>query len=145
MFPTRLLTSEDECKWFWHQMIYFPGTINTVSTGYIIMLHTLQWLIVHAPAVHIDLLCACWYPWAVKGSSSWSSCRLLISLRLTSYLLLSPKLTDAPYSGSGARPPHLLPRWRLHSQGPHTFPSQGTRHYKTAKTTKPQKLQNRKN
>jgi hypothetical protein len=32
LFPTRLLTSEDECKWFWHQMIYFPGTINTVST-----------------------------------------------------------------------------------------------------------------
>ncbi len=31
LFPTRLLTSEDECKWFWHQMIYFPGTINTVS------------------------------------------------------------------------------------------------------------------
>jgi hypothetical protein len=32
LFPTRLLTSEDEYKWFWHQMIYFPGTINTVST-----------------------------------------------------------------------------------------------------------------
>ncbi len=32
LFPTRLLTSEDECKWFWHQMIYFPGTINIVST-----------------------------------------------------------------------------------------------------------------
>ncbi len=31
LFPTRLLTSEDECKWFWHQMIYFPGTINIVS------------------------------------------------------------------------------------------------------------------
>ncbi len=27
LFPTRLLTSEDEYKWFWHQMIYFPGTI----------------------------------------------------------------------------------------------------------------------
>ncbi len=32
LFLTRLLTSEDECKWFWHQMIYFPGTKNTVST-----------------------------------------------------------------------------------------------------------------
>jgi hypothetical protein len=32
VFPTRLLTSEDEYKWFWHQMIYFPGTINIVST-----------------------------------------------------------------------------------------------------------------
>jgi hypothetical protein len=29
--PDTLLTSEDECKWFWHQMIYFPGTINIVS------------------------------------------------------------------------------------------------------------------
>ncbi len=38
LFPTRLLTSEDECKWFWHQMIYFPGTINTMSTCYIIAL-----------------------------------------------------------------------------------------------------------
>jgi hypothetical protein len=25
-------TSEDECKWYWHQMIYFPETINTIST-----------------------------------------------------------------------------------------------------------------
>jgi hypothetical protein len=32
LFPTRLLTSEDEYKWFWHQMSYFPGTINIVST-----------------------------------------------------------------------------------------------------------------
>jgi hypothetical protein len=32
MFLTRLLTSEDEYKWFWHQIIYFPGTINIVST-----------------------------------------------------------------------------------------------------------------
>ncbi len=32
MFPTRLLTSEDEYRWYWHQMIYFPETINTVST-----------------------------------------------------------------------------------------------------------------
>ncbi len=32
LFPTRLLTSEDEYKWYWHQMIYFPETINTVST-----------------------------------------------------------------------------------------------------------------
>ncbi len=32
LFPTRLLTSEDEYRWHWHQMIYFPETINTVST-----------------------------------------------------------------------------------------------------------------
>jgi hypothetical protein len=32
LFPTRLLTSEDEYKWYWHQMIYFPETMNTIST-----------------------------------------------------------------------------------------------------------------
>jgi hypothetical protein len=32
LFPTRLLTSEDEYKWYWHQVIYFPETINTIST-----------------------------------------------------------------------------------------------------------------
>jgi hypothetical protein len=32
LFPTRFLTSEDEYKWYWHQIIYFPETINTVST-----------------------------------------------------------------------------------------------------------------
>jgi hypothetical protein len=37
-----------------------------------------------------------------------SFCRLLISLRLTSCLLLCPKLTDAPYPGPGTPPPFLL-------------------------------------
>ncbi len=32
VFPTRLLTSEDEYRWHWHQMIYFPETINTINT-----------------------------------------------------------------------------------------------------------------
>ncbi len=59
----------------------------------------------HLPAMHVNLLCACWYSWAVKGSSSLSFCRLSISLWFTSYLLLCPKLTDAPYSGYGAPPP----------------------------------------
>jgi hypothetical protein len=36
LFPTQLLTSEDEYKWYWHQMIYFPETINTISTLYTI-------------------------------------------------------------------------------------------------------------
>jgi hypothetical protein len=42
VFPTRLLTSEDEYKWNWHQMIYFPETINTVSTmNTMLSLHSL--------------------------------------------------------------------------------------------------------
>jgi hypothetical protein len=64
----------------------------------------------------------------VKGSSSLSFCRLPISLWFTSYLLLCPRLTDAPYSGYGASPPLPFPKWRLHSQGPHTLPFQGARH-----------------
>jgi hypothetical protein len=108
-------------------MIYFPGTINTVSTRIYYYVTYIAWLIVHFPAAHINLLCACWCFQAVKGSSSWSFSCLFISLRLTSYLLLSPKLTDAPHSDSGACPPHPLSRWCLHSRGPHNFPSQGTR------------------
>jgi hypothetical protein len=63
----------------------------------------------------------------VKGSFFLSSCRLSISLRFTSCRLLCPKLTDAPYSGPGACP-LPFPKWRLHSQGPHTLPSQGATH-----------------
>jgi hypothetical protein len=81
----------------------------------------------HLPAMHVNLLCACWYSWAVKGSSSSSFCRLSISLWFTSCLLLCPKLTDASHSGPGAHPPLPFPKWRLHSQGPHTLPFQGTR------------------
>ncbi len=80
MFPTRLLTSEDEYKWYWHQMIYFPETINTVSTT-----NTMSPL--HSPvspqAMHINLLCASWHLEAMKGSSL-TSCRLLILSRLSS-------------------------------------------------------------
>jgi hypothetical protein len=85
--------------------------------------------IARLPSMHTDLLCACWYFWAVKGSSSSSSCRLLISLKFTSCLLLSPKLTDAPYPDPGALPPLLFSRWRLHSQEPRILPSQGTRQF----------------
>jgi hypothetical protein len=30
--PDTAITSEDEYKWYWHQMIYFPETINRIST-----------------------------------------------------------------------------------------------------------------
>ncbi len=92
LFPTRLLTSEDEYKWYWHQMIYFPETINTVST----------WIYIHRQCIHFYLLaehnnslCACWHLKAVKGSSSSSSCRLLISPCITSYPFPCPGSTDA--------------------------------------------------
>ncbi len=95
-----------------------------------ILLHYIYYkgFIAHLPAMHVYLLCAWWYLWAVKGSSSLSFCRLPISPRFTSCHLLCPKLTDAPYSGPGSRPPLPFPKWRLHSQDPRTLPSQGTTH-----------------
>ncbi len=116
------------------QMVLTPNDLfswnNKYSKYTVILLRHIHYnvFISHFPAMHVDLLCACWYSWAVKGSSSLFLCRLLISLRFTSCLLLCPKLTDAPDPGPGAPPPLPPSKWRLHSQGPHTPPSQGTRH-----------------
>ncbi len=132
MFPTRLLTSEDEYKWFWHQMIYFPGTINIVSTRlYCHIIYINNGFTSHLQAMHVNLLCACWHSEAVKGSSSLSSRRLLISLCITSFLFLCPEPTDAPcpYYGDPAPP---FPRWRPHPQGPHTPPLSRVQHSKPA-------------
>ncbi len=130
----------------WMQMVLTPNDLfswnNKYSKYMVILLRYIHYnrFLAHLPAMHVDLLCACWYSWAVKGSSSLFFCRLLISLRFTSCLLLSPKLTDAPYFGPGTRPPFPLSRWRLHSQDPHTLPSQGTRQYR-AFHLNPQQLQ----
>ncbi len=115
LFPTRLLTSEDEYKWYWHQMIYFPETINTISTTNTMSpLHSL----VSSQAMHTNLLCACWHLEAMKGSSSLTSCCLLILSRLLSSLvwaqltLLVPTLgIRSPFPQDGA-PIH---RVRAHS------------------------------
>jgi hypothetical protein len=80
------------------------------------------------PTLHVNSLCACWHSKAVKESSSSSSRRLLISLWVTSPLFLCPELTDAPHHYYGG-PTALFPIWRPHPQGPHTLPSQGTRHW----------------
>ncbi len=131
MFPTRLLTSEDEYKWFWHQMIYFPGTINIVSIRqYYYIIYINNGFTFHLPAMHVNLLCACWHSEAVKGSSSLPSCRLLISLRITSLLFLCPEPTDAPCPYCEDPAPHFS-RWRPCPQGPHTLPFQGPRQLKS--------------
>ncbi len=115
------------------QMVLTPNDLfswnNKYSKYMVILLRYIHYngFTAHFPAMHVDLLCACWYSWAVKGSSSLSFCRLLISLRFTSRLLPCLKLTDAPYSGPGTCPPFPLSKWRLHSQDPHTLPSQGAR------------------
>jgi hypothetical protein len=101
LFPTWLLTSEDEYKWYWHQMIYFPETINTISTTITPSpIHSL----VSPWAMHINLLCACWHYEAIRGSSSLASCRLL-----TSSLFPCLGSTDAPCSRLGD--PALLPQY----------------------------------
>ncbi len=118
MFQTRLLTSEDEYKWYWHQMIYFPETINTISTMNIYITNTFTFI---SLAEHINSLCACWHPEALKGSSSSSSCCLLVLSRITSPLFPCPGSTDAPCSRLGDPVPPS-PKWRPHSQGPRTLP-----------------------
>jgi hypothetical protein len=100
VFPTRLLTSEDDYKWYWHQMVYFPETINTVSTmNTTSSLHSR----VSSQAMHTNLLCACWHLEAMKGSSSLTSCHLLIPSRLPSSFVWA-QLT-LPVPGLGIRPP----------------------------------------
>jgi hypothetical protein len=126
LFPTRLLTSEDEYKWYWHQMIYFPETINTISIR-----NTISPICLHSffPSCAHYSLCACWHPEAVEESSSLTSCRLLIPSRLvTSFSFPCLGSTDAPYSRHGGPGP-LFPRWRPHSQGPHTLPHRDPEQY----------------
>ncbi len=117
-------------------MIYFPGTINIVSTQLYChdYIHQCRFAL-HLPAVHINLLCACWHSEAVKGSSSLSTRRLLISLWVTSSLFLCPEPTDAPYPYC-EDPAPLSPKWHPHPQGPHTLPSQGPRQFVSASAEK---------
>ncbi len=120
LFLTRLLTSEDEYKWYWHQMIYFPETINTISTT---ITPSPTHSLVSSWAMHINLLCACWHREAMRGSSSLASCHLLMSS-------LFPCLgsTDAPCSRLGDLAPPF-PIWLPHSQGPRTPPYRDLEHY----------------
>jgi hypothetical protein len=59
--------------------------------------------LVPSQAMHTNLLCACWHLEAMKGSSSWSSCRLLILSRLSSSLIWLQLTLFVP--ASGIRPP----------------------------------------
>jgi hypothetical protein len=122
VFPTRLLTSKDEYKWYWHKMIYFPETIITINTTIQRYQHIHLFLSSYA---HYSL-CACWHPKAMKGSSSLTSCRLLILSRLLSSLTYLGS-TDAPCSCNGDPAPPS-PKWRPHSQGPRTLPYRDPEH-----------------
>ncbi len=127
LFPTRLLTSEDEYKWYWHQMIYFHESINTISTTITPSpIHSL----VSSCAMHVNLLCACWHHEAMQGSSSLASCR-----RLTSSLFPCLGSTDALCSRLGDPAPPS-PIWLPHSQGPRTLPYRDPEHCTTISISK---------
>ncbi len=116
LFPTRLLTSEDEYKWYWHQMIYFPETINTISTTFTPSpIHSLVFLelCTSTYSVHAGIMKPC------GGRHPWS---LVVFLRLlTSSLLPCLGSTDAPCSRLGD-PSTPSPIWLPHSPGPRTLP-----------------------
>ncbi len=70
--------------------------------------------------MHTNLLCACWHLEAMKGSSSLTSCRLLILSRLLSSLIWV-QLTLLACSCLGDPVPPS-PKWCPRSQGPRTLP-----------------------
>ncbi len=86
LFPARLLTSEDEYKWYWHQMIYFPEKINTVSTRiYTSPTHSLS----SSSCAHLLTLCML-ASWSREGVVFLV---LLPSSHLTKYHVLSLSLS----------------------------------------------------
>jgi hypothetical protein len=104
LFPTRLLTSEDEYKWYWHQMIYFPETINTVSTR-----NTLSLICFHSSlssCAHYSLQKPWWsrLPWLlVVFPFCHVLSRLSSSLVWAQLTLLIPAMgSPAPSSQDGA-------------------------------------------
>jgi hypothetical protein len=54
---------------------------------------------VSSQAMHTNLLCACWHLEAMKGSSSLTSCRLLILSRLLSSLVWAQLTLVVPTLG----------------------------------------------
>ncbi len=108
LFPTRLLTSEDEYKWYWHQMIYFPETINTVSTRiYVLPTRSLS----SSSCAHQLTLCML-ASWSREGVVFLA---LLSSSHLTTYHVLTLSLSGLnwrslfPPLGTGPPFPKMAP------------------------------------
>jgi hypothetical protein len=110
-------TSEDECKWYWHQMIYFPETINTISTTNT-MSPTHSLVSSQVIAAH-NLLCASSHLEAMKGSSSLTSCCLLILSRLSTSLIWAQLTLLVP--AWGTRSPPLQDGAPIHRVRAHTL------------------------
>jgi hypothetical protein len=99
-------TSEDECKWYCHQMIYFPETIIQWTQCYV------------AGHARWHLLCAWSFLEAVMGSSS-------LFLNILSCLLTSPVWTQLMLTVPLGAPVPPPPKWRPFPQDPRTLPFQG--------------------
>jgi hypothetical protein len=82
-------------------MIYFPETINTISTTNTMSpTHSL----VSSQAIAHNLLCASSHPEAMKGSSSLTSCCLLILSRLSTSLIWAQLTLLVPAWGTRSPP-----------------------------------------
>ncbi len=71
-----------------------------------------------------NLLCACWHPEAMKGSSSLTSCRLLILSRLVLSLVWAQLTLLVPALGSGPPFPKMAPPFTGSAHTP--LPESGT-------------------
>jgi hypothetical protein len=100
LFPTRLLTSEDEYKWYWHQMIYFPETINTIST-----LNTIADTLSLVSSKLCTLLTLCMLASRSRGEV------VFLSLLSSSHSLTTCHVLSLPLSGLNW--PSLFPLWGL--------------------------------
>jgi hypothetical protein len=69
--------------------------------------------------MHINLLCACWHLEAMKGSSSFTSCRLLILSRLPSSLVWAQLTLLVP--ALGIRSPLLQDGGPIHRVRTHSL------------------------
>ncbi len=97
LFPTRLLTSEDEYKWHWHQMIYFPETINTISTMHIYITST------------FTLSSSCAHQLTLCMLASWSHEGVVFLVLLSSSHPTTYHVFSLPLSGLNWR--SLFPPW----------------------------------
>jgi hypothetical protein len=134
LFPTRLLTSEDECKWFWHQMIYFPGTINTVSTW-------LYYYIIYTTMDPLPTFQLCTLTYSVHAgiSEPWRGrlpCFFVIFPSLTEIHVLPPPVSQANWRSlfrPGDSPPSFSKMASSFTGSAHSpFPG-----YDTLKTVRP--------
>ncbi len=130
MFQTRLLTSEDEYKWYWHQMILFSWNNKYNKYNEYNNTDTFTYFFL---AMHINLICACWHLEAMKGLSSLTSCRLLILSRLPSSLIWAQLTLLVP--ALGIRPP--LPQNGAPIHRVRAHPLTGIRNTPIVKTLNP--------